>query len=294
MGLFGITVPEEYGGLGPRPGLVRPGLRGDRPRLDGHRRHPRQPLAGLPDDRHARHRGAEAAATCPTWPPASAAPASALTEPDAGTDLQGIRTTARRDGDDVRRQRHARCGSPTPATPTRCRCWSRPTRPPTPAHRGMSVLLVEADTPGYEVTRDIAEARLQGHRVLRGPARRRPGARRRSCSAASRAAACSRCSRRWSGAGSTSPPARWASPSAAYDEALAYAEQRKAFGQPIARVPGRSSSSSADLATTGAGGAADGLLGRRRRTPAGRADVRDRHGQDLLLRGRARGRASTR
>ena len=48
MGLFGLTIPEEYGGLGAGHGVVRPGLRGDRPRLDGRGRHARLPLAGLP------------------------------------------------------------------------------------------------------------------------------------------------------------------------------------------------------------------------------------------------------
>ena len=61
---------------GPRHGLLRPGLRGDRPRLDGHRRHPRQPLAGLPDDRRCTAPRSRSRPTCPTWPRGRGAPAS--------------------------------------------------------------------------------------------------------------------------------------------------------------------------------------------------------------------------
>ena len=45
----------------PRLGVDEPGVRGDLDGLDGHSRHPGQPLAELPDDHPARHRGAEAA-----------------------------------------------------------------------------------------------------------------------------------------------------------------------------------------------------------------------------------------
>ena len=58
----------------------------------------------------------------------------ALTEPDAGTDLQGIRTTARRDGDDYSRQRleavdhqRHRGRRPGPAGEDRSRTPSRAT-----------------------------------------------------------------------------------------------------------------------------------------------------------------------
>ena len=54
----------------------------------------------------------------------------ALTEPDAWTDLQGIRTRAVRDGD-----HYVIRGSKLWITNARhaipCRCWSRPTRRPT-------------------------------------------------------------------------------------------------------------------------------------------------------------------
>ena len=106
LGLFGITVPEEYGGLDLDPVSfalvfeeISRGWMGIAGILGSH-------SLACRDDRHARHRGAEARRTSPTSPPARGAPASALTEPDAGTDLQGIRTTARLRRRPLRRQRH--------------------------------------------------------------------------------------------------------------------------------------------------------------------------------------------
>src|SRR5690606_34162194 len=85
----------------------------------------------------------------------------ALTEPDAGTDLQGIRTTATRDGDDyivngtkmwITNARHA---DPLPVL-------VKTDRTITPAHKGISVLLVEAGTPGFTVTKDIPKLGYKG------------------------------------------------------------------------------------------------------------------------------------
>ena len=95
-------------------------------------------LAGLLDHRQARHRGAEARGTCPTWPPAQRrtgiAPHRARRRHrPAGHPHHRPCATATTTSSTARRP-----GSPTPATPTRCRCWSRPTRRPTPAHKGMS------------------------------------------------------------------------------------------------------------------------------------------------------------
>src|SRR5258708_25269621 len=84
-----------------------------------------------------------------------------LTEPGAGTDLQGIRTTARRDGD-----RYVVNGAKTwitnarHADPLPVLVKTDPTaRPP---HRGMSVLLVDAATPGFTVTRDLPKLGYKG------------------------------------------------------------------------------------------------------------------------------------
>lgn len=85
----------------------------------------------------------------------------ALTEPGAGTDLQGIETRALRDGDHyvvngtkiwITNARHA---DPMPILVK--------TDPSSePSHRGMSVLLVDADTPGYSVSRDLGKLGYKG------------------------------------------------------------------------------------------------------------------------------------
>ncbi len=84
-----------------------------------------------------------------------------LTEPGAGSDLQGIATTARRDGDHyvvtgrktwITNARHA---DPLPVlvkTDSSAR----------PAHRGMSVLLVDPASPGFEVLRDLPKLGYRG------------------------------------------------------------------------------------------------------------------------------------
>jgi len=85
----------------------------------------------------------------------------ALTEPGAGSDLQGISTRAWRDGDDyvIRGTKtwitNARYANPLPVLVK--------TDPNTdPRWKGMSILLVEQDTPGYTVTRDIGKLGYKG------------------------------------------------------------------------------------------------------------------------------------
>jgi alkylation response protein AidB-like acyl-CoA dehydrogenase len=85
----------------------------------------------------------------------------ALTEPDAGSDLQGIRTRARRDGDHyvidgtkiwITNARHA---NPLPVL-------AKTDPAAEPPHRGMSVLLVEQGTPGFSVERDLPKVGYKG------------------------------------------------------------------------------------------------------------------------------------
>ena len=85
----------------------------------------------------------------------------ALTEPGAGSDLQGITTRAWRDGDDyiVRGTKmwitNARYADPMPVlvkTDTEAR----------PPHKGMSILLIEAGSPGLEITKDIGKLGYKG------------------------------------------------------------------------------------------------------------------------------------
>jgi alkylation response protein AidB-like acyl-CoA dehydrogenase len=84
----------------------------------------------------------------------------ALTEPGGGSDLQALRTTARRDGDG-----YVINGSKTWITNARrsklvaLLCRTDPAA--TPAHRGISVLLVEKG-PGFEISRDLPKLGYKG------------------------------------------------------------------------------------------------------------------------------------
>jgi len=84
----------------------------------------------------------------------------ALTEPGGGSDLQAMRTIARRDGDD-----YVIDGSKTWITNARragvvaLLCKTDPTAQP--AHRGISILLVEK-VPGFEVSRDLPKLGYKG------------------------------------------------------------------------------------------------------------------------------------
>lgn len=85
----------------------------------------------------------------------------ALTEPGAGSDLQGIATVARRNGDHyavngaktwITNARHA---DPLPVLVK--------TDPDAePRHKGMAVLLIESSTPGFSVGRDLGKLGYKG------------------------------------------------------------------------------------------------------------------------------------
>jgi alkylation response protein AidB-like acyl-CoA dehydrogenase len=84
----------------------------------------------------------------------------ALTEPGGGSDLQAMRTTARRDGDE-----YVVNGSKTWITNARrsrlvaLLCKTDPAA--SPAHRGISILLVEHG-PGFHVSRDLPKLGYKG------------------------------------------------------------------------------------------------------------------------------------
>lgn len=160
MGLFGITVPEEYGGMGAdfvSLALVfeeiSRGWMGIAGILGSHSlscfiiaRHGTEDQKGrfLSDLASGRRRTG-----------------IALTEPDAGTDLQGIKTRAIRDGDHYVLSgsklwiTNARYADPLPVLVK--------TDPDArPAHRGMSLILVEKGTPGFEVSRDLPKLGYKG------------------------------------------------------------------------------------------------------------------------------------
>jgi alkylation response protein AidB-like acyl-CoA dehydrogenase len=230
LGLFGMTVPPEHGGLG--LDLVSfalvfeeisRGWMGIAGILGSHSlscwmiaRHgtPEQQRRYLPELATGQRRTG-----------------IALTEPDAGTDLQGIKTTARRDGDHYIINggktwiTNARYADPLPVL-----VKTDPTAEP--AHRGMSVLLVDADTPGFTVLRDLPklgykgtescevlleECRVPAGNLLGG----QPGRGMQQVLSALEI-------------GRINVAARAVGVAqAAYDEALRYARQRHAFGQPI-------------------------------------------------------------
>ena len=154
----------------------------------------------------------------------------ALTEPGGGSDLQALRTTARRDGDD-----YLVNGSKTWITNARrsqlvaLLCRTDPDAQP--AHRGISILLVEKG-PGFEVSRDLPKlgykgvescelsfddfrtpaSSLLGGQEGQGFAQMMRGLEIGRIQVASRAVGVGR---------------------AALEDSLAYAQQRESFGQPI-------------------------------------------------------------
>ena len=101
IGIFGLAVPEEYGGTPVSTPLLRAGHAGAGARLDEPgRRDGRAHRRGQAVDA-VRHRRAEGALPARRWPPARLRATMALTEPGGGSDLQNMTTIARRDGDDL-------------------------------------------------------------------------------------------------------------------------------------------------------------------------------------------------
>ena len=111
--------------------------------------------------------------TCRGWPPARLRATMALTEPGGGSDLQAMRTVARRDGDELRRQRvqdvdHQR----PPVAADRPAVQDRPRQAAPPGHLDPA----GRARPGPDGLAGPAQARLQGRRELRAGLRRLPGA----------------------------------------------------------------------------------------------------------------------
>ncbi|MEU6411342.1 acyl-CoA dehydrogenase family protein [Microbispora sp. NPDC046933] len=230
LGLFGITVPEEYGGLDlDRVSFalvfeeIARGWMGVAGILGSHSLSTWM-IAEYGTEEQRRH-------YLPDLATGARRTGIALTEPGAGTDLQGIATRAVRDGDHyvvtgtktwITNARHA---DPLPVLVK--------TSIETPAHRGMSVLLVDAGSEGLTVSRDLPKLGYKGTETcevvldgVRVPASRLLGGveghgMRQVLSAlglgrlniAARAVGVAQC---------------------AYDAALNYARERHAFGQPIA------------------------------------------------------------
>lgn len=160
MGLFGITVPESHGGMDVDTVSmaivfeeISRGWMGVAGILGSHSLTCRMLSQHGTEEQKQR------------WLPELASgerrTGLALTEPGAGTDLQSITTRAWLDGDHyvVRGTKtwitNARHADPLPVlvkTDTEAE----------PRHRGMSVLMVEAGTPGFEVLRDIGKLGYKG------------------------------------------------------------------------------------------------------------------------------------
>lgn len=160
MGLFGITVPEEYGGSDVDKVSfalvfeeISRGWMGIAGILGSHS------LACWIIATHGTQQQKEH--YLPELATGVRRTGIGLTEPSAGTDLQGIRTTARRDGDSyivngaktwITNARHA---DPLPVLVK--------TDPQAkPAHRGMSVLLIDTTAAGFTIGRDLPKLGYKG------------------------------------------------------------------------------------------------------------------------------------
>jgi alkylation response protein AidB-like acyl-CoA dehydrogenase len=160
LGLFGLAIPAEYGGLGADTVSfaltfeeISRGWMGIAGILGSHS------VSSWMLTRHGTEEQKQR--YLPELASGARRTGIALTEPGAGTDLQGITTTARRDGDDyiVNGTKmwitNARYADPLPVL-----VKTDPTT--SPAHKGMSILLVHADSPGFEVTADIGKLGYKG------------------------------------------------------------------------------------------------------------------------------------
>jgi len=230
LGLFGLNVPAEYGGLGAdrvsyalafeeiaRAWLGAAGLFGP------------HSIACWLVSRHGTDE--QKARYLPGMATGEIRSGIALTEPGAGTDLQGIVTTASKDGDD-----YVVSGTKTWITNARVAGMLPVLVKTAKAERaphGMSVLLVDTDSPGFSVGRDLPKLGYKGPETcelvldqVRVPARNLLGGEEGHglrqilngleigrINIAARAVGVAQ---------------------AAYDAALGYARQRQAFGRPIA------------------------------------------------------------
>jgi alkylation response protein AidB-like acyl-CoA dehydrogenase len=229
LGLFGLTIPEEYGGLGADMVSlaivfeeISRGWMGVAGILGSHTLSCWMISRFGTDEQKSRYLPELSSGTRRTG--------IALTEPGAGSDLQGIQTSARRDGDFwvisgrktwITNARHA---DPLPVLVK--------TNPAArPAHAGMSVFLVDAGTPGFEVVRDLPKLGYRGPETcelvlddVRVPASALLGTEGRGLQQVLGALEKGRINVAARAVGVAQE---------AYDQALRYAGQREAFGQPI-------------------------------------------------------------
>jgi alkylation response protein AidB-like acyl-CoA dehydrogenase len=160
LGLFGLMIPEEYGGLAADMVSlaivfeeISKGWMGVAGIIGSHSLSCWMISRFGSDDQKSRYLPELAAGTRRTG--------IALTEPGAGSDLQGIQTSARRDGDYyVINGRKTWITNARHADPLPVLVKTNPAA--RPAHAGMSVLLVDAGTPGFEIVRDLPKLGYRG------------------------------------------------------------------------------------------------------------------------------------
>jgi alkylation response protein AidB-like acyl-CoA dehydrogenase len=160
MGLFGLMVPEEYGGMAADMVSlalvfeeISRGWMGVAGILGSHSLSCWMIARYGTDEQKRAHLPALASGERRTG--------IALTEPGAGSDLQGIQSTARRDGDSyVLNGRKTWITNARHADPLPVLAKTDPAA--VPVHAGMSVLLVDAGTPGFEVVRDLPKLGYHG------------------------------------------------------------------------------------------------------------------------------------
>jgi alkylation response protein AidB-like acyl-CoA dehydrogenase len=230
MGVFGLAVPERYGGLAVSTTCyalvteeIARGWMSLAGAFGGHSVVSRLLVRYGTDEQKARY--------LPRMATGALRATMALTEPDGGSDLQALRTTAHRDGDGW-----VVNGTKTWITNARrsglvaLLCRTDPDA--RPRHHGISVLLVERDVPGFTVSRDLpklgykgvescelsfVDCRVPASAVLGGRpghgfAQMMAGLELGRIQVAARATGVAR---------------------AAFDDALRYARERHAFGRPI-------------------------------------------------------------
>jgi alkylation response protein AidB-like acyl-CoA dehydrogenase len=160
LGLFGLCVPEEYGGLAADMVSlavvfeeISRGWMGVAGIIGSHSLSCWMIAKYGTGDQRARY--------LPELATGQRRTGIALTEPGAGSDLQGIETTARRDGDGyVINGRKTWITNARHADPLPVLVKTDPAAQP--AHAGMSVFLVEAGAPGFEVVRDLPKLGYRG------------------------------------------------------------------------------------------------------------------------------------
>lgn len=160
LDLFGITVPEEYGGLGGDLVTlaiifeeISRGWMGVAGTLGSHSLACRMIAMNGTEEQKKTYLPELATGVRRTG--------VALTEPQAGSDLQGIQTRAvRRGGDYVINGAKTWITNARHADPLPVLVKTDPSAEP--AHRGMSVLLVPQDAKGFTVSRDLPKLGYRG------------------------------------------------------------------------------------------------------------------------------------